>query len=70
MNGRAVLLTVIVVRISLLIFGGLASERINTLVRNYIPNFYYDGETFLLWGLTLWAVFAIGIVALYWIMKP
>ena len=65
MEKLLILLAAIVVGIAVLLLGGLASDRVSLIARRYMPGFWYDGETFLFWGIFLWTVFAMGSYLLY-----
>ncbi len=65
MDKVLILLAAIVLGIALLIFGGLLADKISSLIRHYVPGFWYEGETFLLWGIALWTMFAMGVYLLY-----
>ncbi len=60
-----ILLVAIVAGIGVLVLGGLLANRINLFVRRYVPGFWYDGETFLLWGILFWTMFAMGAYLLH-----
>ncbi len=64
------LLGAIVLGIIVLSLGGLLAEQITALVRRYVPRFWYDGQTFLLWGLVVWTAFALGLMVMYLVLKP
>lgn len=52
------------------ILGGVFSEAITAHVRRYLPDFSYEGETFLLWGLFVITLFAMSLLAAYLFMNP
>ncbi len=56
--------------IVLLALGGVYSDQVVTVVRRRIPNFSYEGELFLMWGLVLVATFALGLVVMYLLLRP
>ncbi len=64
-----VILTILAVTV-LLILGGIFAEPIAAHVRRRVPDFSYEGEGFLLWGLVLLAAFALGLVVMYLLLKP
>lgn len=51
--------------ITVLVLGGLYSERITTLIRRRAPRFWFEGEVFILWGLVVIAAFALGLTVMY-----
>ncbi len=51
--------------ITVLVLGGLYSERITALVRRRAPRFWFEGEILILWGLVVIAAFALGLMVMY-----
>ncbi len=56
--------------IVLLALGGIYSDQVVAVVRRRVPNFSYEGELFLMWGLGLVATFALGLVVMYMLLRP
>lgn len=65
-----VLLLALILALVLLLLGGVFAEPIAARIRRRVPNFSYEGETFLLWGLFFVAAFALGLVVMYLVLKP
>jgi hypothetical protein len=65
-----VLLFTVVLILGFLIVTGVFAEPIVALVRRRVPNFSYEGETFLLWGLLLLTTFGLGLVVMYLLLRP
>ncbi len=56
--------------IGLLAVGGIYADQVDAIVRRRLPNFSYEGELFLMWGLVLVATFALGLVVMYLLLRP
>ncbi len=56
--------------IVLLALGGIYADQVVAVVRRRVPNFSYEGELFLMWGLVLVATFALGLVVMYLLLRP
>lgn len=70
MDRLAIVILTILAMTVLLILGGIFAEPIAAQARRRIPDFSYEGEGFLLWGLVLLAAFALGLVVMYLLLKP
>ncbi len=69
MDANLVLLVGIIVGIAALMLGGLFAESISLIIRRFVQGFWYDGGTFLLWGLMLWTVVAMMAMVLVFVFK-
>jgi hypothetical protein len=66
----AVVFLVILIAFAALILGGVFSEPITAFIRRRLPDFSYEGETFMLAGLYTLAAFVIGLLVMYLLAKP
>ena len=64
------ILAVIVIAIAAILLGGVFSESIAGVVRRRIPDFSYDGDTFLLWGLLGITGLVLGLIVTYLVSRP
>jgi hypothetical protein len=65
--------TVFLVALSVIVLPVMASiyaETIAPFIRRRVPNFSYEREVFLLWGLLLVAAFAFELVVVILLLKP
>jgi len=62
-------LVALIAAIAILILGGVFSEGVNALVQRRLPNFSYEGETFLLWGAFVIAAFVVGLIVIYLLVR-
>lgn len=70
MTPLVAVLVIITVALGALVLGGVFADPITSAVRRRIPNFAYDGESFLIWGLLSLAVLACGTMILYLVTRP
>ncbi len=69
MNPMAALFALVFLAIVVLILAGVMSDRIMAVVRHRAPNFWFEGEGLILWGLVVLAAFAMGMVVMYLILR-
>lgn len=69
MDQITVVLVTLVAMISLLIVGGVFAEAITTFIHRRFPHFYYEGDTFLLWGGLIITAFVFGLLVMYLLLR-
>lgn len=70
MEPIAILLLAMLLVIALFTLGGIYSEQISTVLRRRSPDFWFEGDLLMIWGLVLVAAFALGLVVMYLILRP
>ncbi len=70
MEPIAIVLLAMLLVIALFSLGGIYSERITAVIRRRSPDFAFEGDLLMMWGLVLVAAFALGLVVMYLILRP
>lgn len=70
MEPLMLIVLVLVLAITIVISGSIFAEPVIAWVRQRVPSFSYEAETFLIWGLVITAVFAAGFVVIYVLLQP
>ena len=65
----AALFALVFFAIVVLIMAGLWSDRIMAVIRHRAPDFWFEGEGLILWGLLVLAAFAMGMVVMYLVLR-